>query len=119
MWIPARSELKAVLDTAIRTSTRICINSEGKPWKNEKTLQRACGDVLRRFVRKGLVGKGLTLHGLRVTYADEIGANGASDKEVAAAFGDRSESMGAHYTRNVKKKTNVIRAFDRLKKNKE
>jgi len=67
---------------------------------------------------KGVVGKGLTLHGLRVTYANELGEHGASDKEVAAALGDRSPQMGAHYTRNAKKQANVIRAFGKLKNKK-
>jgi len=36
-----------------------------------------------------------------VSYAAELGRGGASDGDVAAALGDRSERMGKHYTRHV------------------
>jgi hypothetical protein len=40
------------------------------------------------------------------------GRGGASDGDVAAALGDRSERMGKHYTRHVENEVRVIRAFE-------
>ena len=48
-----------------------------------------------------MIGAGTTLHGLRVSYAAWWKRNGASDAEVADLIGDKSQRMGAHYTRHV------------------
>ena len=62
-----------------------------------------------------MIGAGTTLHGLRVSYAAWWARNGANDREVADLLGDKSQQMGAHYTRHVKAEANVIRAFERIK----
>jgi hypothetical protein len=38
--------------------------------------------------------------------------NGADDAEVAAALGDKSDSIGKHYTRHVENEAKVTRAFE-------
>jgi hypothetical protein len=53
--------------------------------------------------------------GLRVSYASWWKRNGANNSEVADLLGDKSERMGAHYTRHVEREANVIRAFERVK----
>jgi integrase len=58
---------------------------------------------------------GTTLHGLRVSYAAWWKRNRANNSEVADLLGDKSERMGAHYTRYVEREANVIPAFSRLK----
>jgi integrase len=62
-----------------------------------------------------VIGAGTSLHGLRVTYAAWLKRHGANDSEVAAGLGDSSTQMGAHYTRQVEREANVIRAFTRVK----
>lgn len=64
--------------------------------------------------KKGVVEPGLTLHGLRVSFAAGIERKrkrAVSNAEVAAALGDRDERMGAQYTRNVENELKVIQAF--------
>ena len=63
-----------------------------------------------------MIGKGTTLHGLRVSYAAWWARNGASDAEVADLLGDASEAMGEHYTRHVESEGNIVRMFERLNK---
>jgi integrase len=71
---------------------------------------------LRDRERDGLVGAGTTLHGLRVSYAAWWKrTGGANNAEIADLLGDKSERMGAHYTRHVDAESNVTRAFSRLK----
>ena len=41
---------------------------------------------------------------------------GATNSEIADLLGDKSERMGAHYTRHVESEANVIRAFQRVKR---
>lgn len=117
-WIPATPEIQTFLDGLTRTSLHIATRHNGAPWKNEKQMQTAVSNWLNGVERKGLVGSGLTLHGLRVTYAAGLSRQGANAGEVAAALGDRDERMGTHYTRHVENEAKVIRAFGKPKKKK-
>lgn len=115
-WIPATPDLQAYLASLGRSLGHIAVKGDGKPWDNEKKMQTAVSHFLRDLEREGLIGAGTTLHGVRVSYAAEMGRDGVSDGDVAAALGDRSEAMGKHYTRHVQNETKVIRAFERKKR---
>jgi integrase len=117
IWIPAVSELSDFLDGLPRTSVNIAMRADGMSWKNEKQLQTAFSNWLKGLQRSGLVAPGLTLHGLRVTYAAWLRREGADASDVAAALGDRTPRMGEHYTRHVEKEARVIRAFSGQNKN--
>jgi integrase len=111
-WLPCDPRLIAHLDAITRTATTICTTSQGVPWKNEQALQGAVSKFLRGLQADGLTGAGLTLHGLRVTFAAALKRErGATDKDVATCLGDRSERMGGHYTRHVEKEATIIRLF--------
>jgi hypothetical protein len=114
-FVPVEPELQAYLDSLDRTSLNIATRADGTPWADEKKMQTAVSHYLRGLEKDG-VGAGATLHGLRVSYATEFGRGGASDGDVAAALGDRSERMGKHYTRHVENEVRVIRAFEAKKK---
>lgn len=118
-WIPAIPELQAFLDGLTRTSTFIATKHNGKPWRDEEQMQHATSNFLVGLGKSGKVGKGLTLHGLRVTYAAALARRGSNTKNVAAALGDRDERMGAHYTRHVENEARVIQAFGRPRKKKK
>ena len=79
-------------------------------------MQTAVSHFLRTFRDTSAVEAGATLHGLRVSFAAELGRAGTSDADVAAALGDRSERMGKHYTRHVENEGRVIRAFEAKKR---
>jgi hypothetical protein len=51
---------------------------------------------------------------LRVSCAAWWKRNAAHNSEVADLLGDKSERMGAHYTRHVEAEANVSRAFTRV-----
>lgn len=51
---------------------------------------------------------------MRVSYAAWWKRNGASDSEIAALIGDKSEAMGKHHTRHVEAETSINRAFKRV-----
>jgi hypothetical protein len=110
-WVPVMPELQTYLDGLTRTSLHIATRHNGQPWKNENQMQTAVSHFLRGIQDTSAVEAGATLHGLRVSYAAELGRGGASDGDVAAALGDRSERMGKHYTRHVENEARVIRAF--------
>jgi hypothetical protein len=93
----------------------IAIRNDGSAWVNEQTMQTRVSHWLRDQERKGLIGAGTTLHGLRVTYAAWWKRNGASDDEVTELIGDKSPRMGKHYTRHVESQVSIVRAFERIK----
>ena len=111
-WFPCTPQIIQHLDAVTRHSTRICISSDNKPWKDEKALQGAVSAYLTALKEEKLVRKGCTLHGLRVTYAADIRRRGHDKGMVADALGDKSERMGAHYTRHVEKEASLIRIFE-------
>ena len=117
-WLPAVPELQAYLAALKVRSTdgEIALRRNGKPWESAYQLQKESSRFLTKLAKKGLVGKGLTEHGLRATFAAarkrEAGAN---DSQVAAALGDRDSRMGAHYTRHVENEIKVIQAFGKRK----
>lgn len=115
-WIPITAELQGYLDALDRTALNIATRQDGTPWQDEVQMQTAVSHFLKKMERDGKVGDGLTLHGLRVTYAASLRRDGAATGDVAAALGDRSERMGEHYTRHVENETRVIRAFEAKKK---
>ena len=78
-------------------------------------MQTRVSHWLRDQERKGLIGAGTTLHGLRVSYAAWWKRMGASDEEIARLIGDKSTRMGAHYSRHVEDEFSINRAFSRLK----
>ncbi|MFZ5713080.1 MAG: tyrosine-type recombinase/integrase [Bradyrhizobium sp.] len=109
-WLPASPELQAYL-AAIKpkNATGPIALRKGKPWGTPYKLQKASSNFLRKLAADGLVGPGLTEHGLRVTFAAEIKRlTGANDDQVAAALGDRDTRMGAHYTRHVEQENKII-----------
>jgi hypothetical protein len=114
--IPVVDELQTHLDALTRSALEICTRQDGTPWIDEKQMQTAVSHYLRDLEREGHIGSGTTLHGLRTTYAADLRRQGADTGDVAAALGDRSERMGAHYTRHVESEAKVIRAFQSKKK---
>jgi hypothetical protein len=114
-FLPATQELQTFLAGLSRSSTLIAVRDDGTPWPSEKEMQTRVSHYLRGLEKAGLIGAGTTLHGLRVSYAAWWKRNGANNSEVADLLGDKSERMGAHYTRHVEREVNVIRAFNRVK----
>ena len=116
-FLPVLVELQTFLaDRKVRSADGlIAIRDNGAPWASEKEMQTRVSHWLRDRERDGKIGAGTTLHGLRVSYAAWWKRNGASDEEVARLIGDKSVSMGTHYTRHVEDEVSIVRAFNRVK----
>ena len=66
-WLPASPELQAFLAAIkVRTGQPDSAAHNGKPWESAEQLQKQSSNLLAKLESKGLVGTGLTLHGLRV-----------------------------------------------------
>jgi integrase len=113
-WLPASPELQDFLATLkVRTKDGlIALRHNGQPWESELQLQQQSSQFLLKLIKDGVVEPGLTLHGLRVTFAAEIKRiTGANDDQIAAALGDRDPRMGADYTRHVEQEARIIQVF--------
>jgi integrase len=112
-------QLRAVLDPASKgtlPNSPICRNSLGKKFPSENALRKAWQDFKASdtFTTALPDSSDLTLHGLRVTFASELREAGFSDREVADALGDLSESMGKHYARGAEMRKTSVRVFKRM-----
>lgn len=111
-WLPAAPVLQAYLETIERTADEIVTRHNGKPWESPEQLQKQSSNFIAKLTKAGLVAPGLTLHGLRVTFAADIRrVTGANDDQIAAALGDRDPRMGRHYTRHVGQEDKLLRLF--------
>jgi integrase len=114
-WLPASPELQeylAGLKGPFQGHGFIALRYNGQPWESAEQLQKQSYNFLHKLETDGLIGPGLTLHGLRVTFAAEIKRRtGANDSQVAAALGDRDTRMGAHCTRHVEQEARILHLF--------
>jgi integrase len=111
-WMPASPALQDFLADLDRTSPFIAVRHNGQPWESEEQLQKQSSNFLARLTKDGLVEPGLTLHGLRATFAADLKrVTGANDDQVAAALGDRDTKMGRHYSRHVEQENKIVYLF--------
>lgn len=74
----------------------ILANSQGRPW-DPQVLTTA----FRRALRRLGLPEGLSVHGIRKTFAATLASRGASTHQIAAGTGHRTLGMLAHYTRSA------------------
>jgi integrase len=113
LWVPATTEVQAHLSSLDKRALKIATKADGQPWDTEVQMQTLVSHYLRGLEEAGKIGPKTTLHGLRATYAAALRRDGVATGDVAAALGDRSERMGAHYTRHVENEAKVVRAFQK------
>ena len=81
--------LKAALDAAVKRSTIILTNSDGKPWSPDgfrASWRKAC-------VKAGIVG--VTFHDLRGTAVTRLALAGSTEAEIATITGHSLRSVRA------------------------
>jgi hypothetical protein len=90
-WLPASPELQAYL-ACLKVRTKdgpIALRFNGKAWESPEQLQKQSSNFLAKLTARGLIEPGLTLHGLRVSFAAEVkrvtGAQGTSHIHENAA----------------------------------
>ena len=59
------------------------------------------GKLRRALEAEGVIGRGLTSHGLRHTLGTRLREAGADDRTIADILGQRSTSMARHYSENA------------------
>lgn len=121
VWMPAMSDLRALLVDTSRITTTIVANNHGMPYTKDgfKSSFRA---VKVRLEKEEKIGSGLTFHGLRTTISKRIADLDGDSRDIMSITGHRNEAMVKLYTEeadNKKRATKIIKRLDReQKKNK-
>lgn len=116
VYKPIPSLLKTILETMPKhDADTLLANSFGKPW-TKSGVDSVWHKLKKELEDKGVIQKGLTLKGLRHTYATILREIGESHRSIADALGDKSEAMGQHYSRDADIKSNAertVKVFDK------
>ena len=116
IWWPCPTPLRRILDGAPKhDAVTMAANSRGRPW-TESGFRASFFKFIRKLESEGLVGPGLTFHGLRHTVATILREIGYDNETIADALGQSSPGMAMHYAKEAdlrKKMTGVVKRFDR------
>lgn len=106
--LPVHPSLKAILDTTPRTSVTIAATMKRIRTADPEAVQHRVWTgsgfrasffkLIRQLRAEGLVGPGLTFHGLRHTCGTWLAEAGADTRTIAAWLGQKSENMARHYS---------------------
>ncbi len=98
---PVAGPLREVLDRRPNPKAEfLCLNSRGEPWTRDG-FQTSFFKEIRRLEKEEVIGRGLTLHGLRHTVATELRELGFDPRTIADMLGQKSTSMAEHYSRSA------------------
>lgn len=102
---PAHRELRNILDATKRESTVIVVTNrlrkEGKPATTYTVdgFKTAFQKLRNELQKAGVIGKGITFHGLRSTIGKMLDEAGADEKTIAVMLGHTSTQATAIYTK--------------------
>lgn len=82
----------------------IAVNSYGEAW-SQNGFRASFFKLVRKLTKEGKLQPGCTFHGLRHTIGAHAANEGSSDRQVAAAIGDRSPAMAQIYARDAERKS--------------
>ena len=101
LWLPLHRDLRPILDSIPKASTRILTNSRGRPWASG--FKAAWQAEMNRPTFVSFRERTLVFHGLRKSAVVMLLEAGCTDAEVAAITG-QSRDMVAHYSLMVNQK---------------
>jgi integrase len=92
----------------------LCANSYGRPWTGSG-FRASWRTVRTKLERKGAIGPGLTLYGLRHTVAVILREIGCDERTIADALGQETIEMARHYAKGADlkpKMRGVVKSFE-------
>jgi integrase len=109
--------IEAFAKAAPNDSIRLCANSRGKPWTQDG-FRTSFFRFIRSLQKEGVVGMGLTFHGLRTSLAEELRSNELDDRTIADALAHTSISSTSTYLKSADRKRSLGRVVEVLNRNK-
>lgn len=94
---------------------QIAVNSYGDAW-TQNGYRASFFKLVRRLTEEGKLKPGCTFHGLRHTIGAHASNEGSSDRQVAAAIGDRSPAMAQIYARDAERKSAQVAILEAAQK---
>ena len=82
-------------------AVQIAVNSYGLPW-TESGFNASFRKFRMALEKDGVIGRGLTLHGLRHTLGTRLREAGADDRTIADILGQKSMTMARHYSESAR-----------------
>lgn len=102
MHLPVLGELRTEIERAIAEaprgdSTLLCLNTRGKPW-TLGGLGHVIGEFLVDCRKRGIMGPGGSLHGLRHSVGAELRGMGYTAEQRKLILGHDTDDMAEHYS---------------------
>lgn len=113
-WVMVPPVFRYLLEDEDRPSSFIATNQNGEPFAEANTLQTRSSAFLRGLANDGLVGPGLTLHGLRHTVGKAIADGGGSLRAIQSALSHKSTRMALYYSEHADRKRALLESADAL-----
>lgn len=112
--VKAHRELREILDALPKDGRKtLVLNRHGRPY-TDNGFTGSFFKLIRALEAEGLVADGLTLHGLRHTVGALLGEEWGNARGIARALGDKTETMGRHYSEQADMTAKVDQAMDKI-----
>ncbi len=106
--MPIAEPLKVILDKWMLhleeqgkpKAITLCVSTRGLPW-TESGFRASFFKKIRALIDSGLIGSGLTFHGLRHTVGKELRELGYDKRTIADMLGQKTEAMAEHYSKDA------------------
>lgn len=112
--VPVCEDLRWILDgIPANNSTTVCVKEDGKPWAYEgiKTAFHRHRDTLEA---EGVIGPGVTFHGLRHTAATILEENGFDETQTRHLLGHGPKSVSGLYGMSADRRALLTKMGDTL-----
>jgi integrase len=106
--------LRPYLEEGPRPSDFIVTNQNGAAFKTANALQTRSSEFLRGLATAGIVGEGLTLHGLRHTIGKALADTGADLRAIQSALRHSTARMSLKYSDGADKRRAAEGAADNV-----
>lgn len=110
IYVPVHKDFKPILDGMKKTSTQIVTGARGNAMTPDG-LSTNWSKFRNNLIKKGKIGTGLTLHGLRSTVLTKLAEAGCSVEQIKAVSGHLSDNSIKTYISEVNKKKNASAAI--------
>lgn len=106
--------LRLFLEEGERPHARIATNQDGEAFVMANTLQTRSSAFLRGLAAEGVVGPGLTLHGLRHTMGKAVAESGGTLHAIQGALQHKSPRMALYYSSQADRRRALAGVGDAL-----